>query len=120
MEFVTEVKNQGTLNALFQLAKANDIEVCSTYKSSGAERWPYFVFDPSRPKVIGSRSTEGNRLKLSLEEMMAKLVGYTAPVTLQLTSDYTAVVHIKEKIVEVGCQKIPFDKVKELYELISK
>ena len=40
--------------------------------------------------------------------------------TLKLTSDYSAVVDYKESIVNVGCQKIPFNKVEELHKLINQ
>ncbi len=39
---------------------------------------------------------------------------------MRLTDDYEAVVDYSGKIVKVGCQNIPFSKVKELYNLIKK
>lgn len=39
--------------------------------------------------------------------------------TIQLTESYKAVVKKEEKIVEVGCQRIPFEKVEELHKLIN-
>jgi hypothetical protein len=38
---------------------------------------------------------------------------------LVLTAEYTAKIDFENKIVNVGCQKIPFDKVKSLYYMIK-
>ena len=40
------------------------------------------------------------------------------PVFLKLTSDYTAAIDLKNKVVKVGCQIITFDKVEELYKIM--
>jgi len=40
------------------------------------------------------------------------------PVFLKLTSDYTAAIDLKDKVVKVGCQTITFDKVEELYKIM--
>jgi hypothetical protein len=40
--------------------------------------------------------------------------------TLQLTEDYEAIIDKNKSIVIVGCQRIPFDTVKELYKLINE
>lgn len=44
----------------------------------------------------------------------------TKEETLELTSINTAKIDRENEFVEVGCQKIPFDKVNELYMLINK
>jgi hypothetical protein len=40
------------------------------------------------------------------------------PVELRLTSDYVATVDLQNKVVKVGCQVIPFNKVEELYKIM--
>jgi hypothetical protein len=40
------------------------------------------------------------------------------PIELKLTSDYTAAIDLKNKVVKVGCQTITFDKVEELYKIM--
>jgi len=40
------------------------------------------------------------------------------PVELRLTSDYMATVDLQNKVIKVGCQVIPFDKVEELYKIM--
>jgi hypothetical protein len=39
---------------------------------------------------------------------------------LKLTDDYTAIINKESRVVEVGCQKIPFKKVDELHKLIHE
>lgn len=41
-------------------------------------------------------------------------------VTLQLTPTYTAEVDYSRQVVQVGCQAVPFDKIKEVYDLTIK
>jgi len=42
------------------------------------------------------------------------------PIELRLTSDYTAAIDLKNKVINVGCQTISFDKVEELYKIMHK
>jgi len=58
---------------------------------------------------------------ISIEEFIEYCDNYEKeqPIKLSLTNDYDAVVDKVNKIVNVGCQKIPFSKVEELYKLIN-
>jgi len=56
---------------------------------------------------------------VSFEEFMQALLFYK-PSIIKLTADYDAVVNEAEEVVEVGCQKIPFTKVTELFDILSK
>jgi hypothetical protein len=38
--------------------------------------------------------------------------------SIKLTDQYTAVIDRDNRVVNVGCQVIPFDKVMELYEAL--
>jgi hypothetical protein len=50
-------------------------------------------------------------------ETWTKIVN-TSPITIELNSEYSAT--LEDGVVNVGCQKIPYSKVKELYEAICK
>ena len=49
-----------------------------------------------------------------------KLWERDAPISFKLTSDYDAKVDFKQSEIRVGCQTIPFSKVKELALLIDR
>jgi hypothetical protein len=117
----TEVRNQHVLNMLFAIAESKNITVCENYRSGGVVKRPVFMFNPDKNdvQISGIRHIDDER-RVSLTEMIELLEKYDVPDKLRLTSDYIAIVNRENKIVEVGCQKIPFDKVNELYELINK
>jgi hypothetical protein len=62
-------------------------------------------------------STNMNATSLSTRDRTLLWKRYE-PVFLKLTSDYTAAIDLKNKVVKVGCQTITFDKVEELYKII--
>jgi hypothetical protein len=82
-------------------------------------KYPYLSYDGERITQTRSEKAEGDYKDIdSVEEFISS---FTKPnPVLELTNDYKAVVNYKNSIVEVGCQRIPFDKVKELYELTIK
>jgi hypothetical protein len=41
-------------------------------------------------------------------------------IELRLTKDYMAFIDLKNKVIIVGCQTIPFDKVEELHKIMHK
>lgn len=48
-----------------------------------------------------------------------KLLWERKEYKLELTTEYTAVVDKENKVVRVGCQTIPFEKVEELIKIIN-
>jgi len=117
---LTKVSNQHVFGMLLSIAKSKKITVCESYIEDGIKEWPLFVFNPKdETQISGQKRTLGDE-EVTLEEMIELLENYDRSDRLELTSDYTAVINRGEKIVEVGCQKIPFDKVNELFELVNK
>jgi hypothetical protein len=82
-------------------------------------KYPYLAYDGKDiTQTKAERGEYGYKDIDSVEEFISY---FTKPnPVLELTNDYEAVVNYKNSIVEVGCQKIPFEKVKELYELTIK
>jgi len=119
---VVTVKNQYVLDMLFSIAESKNIEICKAYKSQGPKVWNVFKFDKSRNKVIGLQEIlDCNEYNIiSLESMIIALESYNPIARIKLTDDYTAILDTENCIVTVGCQTIPFYKVKELYNAIYK
>ncbi len=103
---------------LIDIAEENGIDICPAYKNSIEDKsfhWNVIKFDKQRRKIIGTQTTGGD---CTFEEFLKEI---STPLTkMRLTDDYEAVVDYSGKIVKVGCQNIPFSKVKELYNLIKK
>ena len=59
---------------------------------------------------------------ISFGELMEKVVAFATtpqPIEISDVGEYTAIVQ-HNKIVKVGCQNIPFAKVKEIYSAVEK
>jgi hypothetical protein len=101
--------------ALLSVAKYNGLTVCEVYEESNG--YPIFLFSPSgdedKINVFGTCHEEGYT-KVNLEEIMILLTS-PKPVVIELTKQYSAVIDKVNEIVHVGCQSIPFDKIKEVY-----
>jgi len=117
---LTPVTNPHVFKMLLSIAKSKKITVCESYIEDGIKEWPLFVFHPKDSvQISGQKRLIGDE-EVTLDEMIELLENYDRSDELKLTSDYTAIINRKDKIVEVGCQKIPFDKVNELFELVNK
>jgi len=114
---IIEVRNPAVLKVLFSLAKENGIGICSNYEMGGSERWPYFAFKMESGWISGK---SGEQIVNSTLEEVINLMTKFKENHLKLNNDYTAVINWKNKVVHVGCQKIPFEKVLQLAKLIKK
>lgn len=69
---------------------------------------------------IGGVSDSG-RFEISYEEFLKFCDNFLKERnTIKLTNEYTALINLGDREVEVGCQKIPFSKIDELYNIIHK
>jgi hypothetical protein len=83
------------------------------------ESWQILGFDPADQDInsYSARDTFDYEWPKDATEIINLIV--TAPVVISLTDDYDAKINTKDSVVEVGCQKIPFAKIEELYNLIK-
>ncbi len=77
------------------------------------ENYPYICWD-GKHLVQTKGQLHYDRTVTSITEFISLFT--TSEKTVILNDQYTAKINYDEKVVEVGCQKIAFEKVKELYD----
>jgi len=78
-------------------------------------RYYYLDFLDKTLGATTKEQTKGNTV-IKAADFIKHILEYSDKVLIELNPDYTAKVDKNEKVVRVGCQTIPFDKIKELYE----
>jgi hypothetical protein len=115
-EFVIAPKNQIFYTACIDLALAHGVPVFEGTvedKATDFPDYPILKFDGTN--IAGTKSN-GGYTELSLEEFEEFCKSYDG---VQLNEEYTARINRKNRVVIVGCQTIPFEKVLRLAELIK-
>jgi len=115
-KFVIAPKNQIFYTACIDLALAHDVPVYKGTVEDKAIDFPkYPILKYDGTNIIGSRSG-GGYTELSLDKFEEFCKSYDG---VQLNEEYTARIDRKNRVVIVGCQTIPFEKVLRLAELIK-
>jgi len=116
-----ETPTNSLKHSLLRYAKDKGVPVYTGAFNSDYEEYPNICFDgnelcgtSSSRKYLGEEKTF-----ITIDEFI-KYCDNWEKQTLQLTSDYKAVVDYSKSIVNVGCQAIPFSKINELFYLINK
>lgn len=118
MKYYFKVMHQYQFDALIALAINKDLVICETYLDEGPFKWPIFILDTeSEINILGGHSANSDLISF---EKMIELIQKGPLSFIELTKEYNAYVNKEKQIVKVGCQEIPFSKVKELYNLINK
>lgn len=116
-EFVIKPKNQIFYTACIDLALAHGVPVyVGTVEDKATDFTDYPVLKFDGITIAGTRSGE-DYTELTLDEFEEFCKSYEG---VQLNEQYLAKIDREEGVVIVGCQKIPFEKVLRLAELISK
>jgi hypothetical protein len=117
---ITKVTNPELVLFLIGKAKESGLDVCGFYESyantGDVRRYTYFKLDKTDKMIVGNTGENGGE-KISIDEMMEEIKSYKY-TKIKLTDQYTAVIDRDNRVVNVGCQVIPFDKVMELYEAL--
>jgi hypothetical protein len=105
---------------LIEVAKIKGINVCTLFEEE-VDIW-CFAFDPGGDYdiIYGTNDDSIRKYKeITVGGMLDAILNFKVPVKVQLTNDYTAIIDQENKVVKVGCQTIPFEKVVELYNKIK-
>ena len=117
----TRVTDTELVLFLIGKAKENGLDVCENYERYANEGdlqgYDYFHLDEKRKDISGTTSRYYNKTVISIDEMMEEIKKYKH-TRIKLTDQYTAVIDRDNRVVNVGCQVISFDKVMELYEAL--
>ena len=112
--------------SLFKYAQSKGIKSIknteSEWRESYIKGFKNISYDASCHQLCGNCSYPGDstgKIWITIDEFIESCNSH-AQSTLELTSDYTAMIDFSNEIVNVGCQKIPFKKVEELFNLIKK
>lgn len=83
-------------------------------------KWPILLVKAENKISFRMSSSNSPEFSKNWPEDAKDIIEYfiNVPVKIKLTNDYDAVVNTADKIVNVGCQRIPFDKIDELYKAI--
>jgi len=118
---ITRVTDTELVLFLIGKAKENGLNVCENYERYANEGdlqgYDYFHLDEKRKDISGTTSRYYNKTVISIDEMMEEIKKYKH-TRIKLTDQYTAVIDRDNRVVNVGCQVISFDKVMELYEAL--
>lgn len=136
-----KVKSKKEFDIIVTVAKSVDLRVCEEFISSWnryetRSSYPYAKIKKSmhNPEkiLVGSPcvswrhdvTLENNRSFISeLSDFLTAVMEHDkhAPKNvLKLTDSYNAEILVKDQVVKVGCQIIPFEAVKNLYDLMEK
>lgn len=113
----TEVKK-----SLIEIAKNQGLRVCDVYERE-IDSWEFMLNDDSNIDwhILGVKKEATHGIKiLSPGQMMDKILKVKPTINIRLNNDYEAIIDIEKGIVEVGCQKIPFDAVEAVFHAINK
>jgi hypothetical protein len=121
---VVVTSNGEEQKSLIQYASAKGVPVyCGTADEleqradSYHEVWPNLIF--VRGELCGNRSLASStgHTWISVEQFKQYCDNWAAlaPFVMRLTDSYSAKVSRAEQVVIVGCQTIPFAKIKEVY-----
>lgn len=80
-------------------------------------KYPYLYWD-SENNILSQRQYVRNK-HLVLTEFLNEFFD-DEKIRIKLNDNHIATILKEEKMVKVGCQQIPFDKVEELYQAIQK
>ena len=119
MQYSVRLKDELTRKALFAIAEEAGLTICDYYRDLSVREVPYFIFKPLEAKVVGGFGGYDPVNPISVDEMAQRLEKHEI-MWVKLNDSYTAEILPEEKVVKVGCQKIPFSKVVELYKAISE
>lgn len=123
---VGKIPNLEIYISLLKYAKSKGIKTSKDtetgWKDSYKMGFKNIAFDASTNTLCGNSSYLGdstNKMWITIDEFIDHCNSFKQS-KLELTSDYTANIDFSTEVVNVGCQKIPFKKVEELYNLIKK
>lgn len=116
---VGKIPNKEIYWEMIEYARLKGVPICSDTHKSDWDKYPNIIFTSS--KLTGNRSKYGDTSHtwITMEEFFECCDNWK-PSSLKLTSDYTAQIDFENKIVKVGCQSIPFEKVMELSKMIQQ
>lgn len=118
------MKNTSIKETLLSIAKHNGWVICDNFDDSSLSEYPLFLFSICGGidgiNVYGSRGGALSVELVDFEKMIILLCNPLEIVEIELTGDYTAKIDITNKVVYVGCQAIPFNKLKEVYNIAFK
>jgi hypothetical protein len=97
----------------------NNEEVAATWCPLNKFKDDLTYINDDEYDIVEVYGYSSNRMATSLSKSNRTLLWKRdEPIELKLTSDYTAAIDLKNKVVKVGCQTITFDKVEELYKIM--
>ena len=118
MYFLEKNIPQETREMLIEAAEKKGLKVCKLFKQFPM-RWDFALAqdDYHTNDILGSHYDGKNRKHILVTpgSMFDMIMKYPLTQTIQLTDEYEAVIDKSNKIVKVGCQRIPFEKVNGLF-----
>jgi len=105
---------------LIEVAKTKGLNVCTLFEEQMG-RWDFAFNEDDIPDdiIYGIRDSVREYKEVTIGEMLDVILNFKVAEKVRLTKDYTAIIDQKNKVVNVGCQTIPFEKVVELYNKIK-
>lgn len=114
------IKSEALYEIVIEYAKKHKLPFSVSLSKDDFKNYPVIFFGACG--FDATQRVEGRDLNIiSLEEFFEYCENYPKINQLRvvLNSDYTADISHETKTVTVGCQKIPFSKVEELYNKIK-
>jgi hypothetical protein len=108
--------------SLISIAKEKGIPVCDCFEEciiDGNLKWNFTIIIDDEG-VLGIRGTRTYDYKfVTPGGVMDLILNYQPTTTVELNKNYTAIIDWSNSEIKVGCQTIPFNKVVELYDVIT-
>lgn len=117
---VKGIPTKDVKDSLLKFAKEKGVPVYSKSFDKRFEDYPHIIWN--REELCGGSPGAlfiTSATVITIDELIEAINDYRK-VEVPLTSDYTAKIDSDQKIVAVGCQKIPFERVEELYKTIQQ
>lgn len=119
-EFVIKPVNQMVYTFCVDFALSNGINVYDGTikdKDTDINDYPYLKWYPEKQLLIGIG--ENTSYVASLDEFIEWCISHTQS-KVKINDKYTAIIHHDKKVIEVGCQIIPYDIVLQIYQKMLK
>lgn len=118
--YVTGIRTKEEFNALLDFAIALKVPVYGETRRCGWDEG-YHNLCWSRTQIVGNcgMSVEDAKNCITVLEFIEACRNYNTTLPIKLTDDYTATFDIPG-IVRVGCQRIPYQAIKDVYKTIIK
>ena len=119
-DYVLAVKSPVAQKAVIDFFNVNSIDVYEDTTEFDPE-YPYLYWDADGEQLCQTQDLDDDDKIVvnTVEEFLELFFSYSYYPSLELNEEYTAYIDPRKKIVNIGSEEIPFEKIMELAKLVE-